>query len=420
MGLLKTLKEGLGEVIGAGKQGAAGVAQSALWKEYFQSGDMSDGVIMKRGEKIIVEGGKNIKADDNLISAGSGIDIQEGQAMILVENGKIVEFCSEPGRFTFDDSTAPSFIVGEGESFVDNIKKLGNEVINQWTAGGQRFSSQRVYFINMCELLDAPVKWGCGDIAFHHTSEMAGGKIELDVSIRGNGQLTMKVADPLKFFQNVGAQYVGQDGDVKIKIEDDGILSNLKSGILDKIASAISKLGATQAIPYTAIGAHSAEIAKLINENLSQEWAGTRGFEVVSFAVNGAFVPTDEDKDQIQEMQKAFNMGANTNAANYDVQKTMAEGVKAAGETGGASGMMGIGLGMGAIGNAGLGQMTNQGAAVAATTTGGWSCECGVTNTGNFCTSCGKAKPEIAGGFCPNCGNKTEGAKFCPNCGHQL
>lgn len=79
------------DVLGGGWNALKGSVQSSLWKEYFESGDMSDGILMKRAEKIIVSGGKNTKADDNLISSGSGIDVQEGQCMILVENGKIVE-----------------------------------------------------------------------------------------------------------------------------------------------------------------------------------------------------------------------------------------------------------------------------------------------------------------------------------------
>ena len=429
MGLLKLAATTVSEVLGGGLQALSGATESAMWKEYFQSGDMSNGVLMKRAEKILVDGGKNKKADDNLISAGSGIDVQEGQCMILVENGRVVEFCAEPGRYTYEESTAPSFIPGENEKFGDALRAYGKDIIAQWQAGGQRFNSQRVYFINMCELLATPIKWGCGDIAFHHTSKMAGGNIELDISIKGNGQLTIKVGDPMKFFENIGAQYVGTDDDVLVSLNDDGILSNLKSGILDKIGAAISTLGATEPVPYTSIGAHAEEIAALINKNLSEEWAGIRGFEVVTFTINGAFVATDEDKAQIQEMQKAFNMGANTNAANYDVQKTMAEGGKAAGETGGASGMMGIGLGMGAIGNAGLGQMTNQNpeaattsASASAPAAGAWTCSCGAQNNGNFCTSCGAKKPEQPqGGFCPNCGTKLNaGANFCPNCGNKL
>ena len=211
---LKKIAEAVG-LTGA----VSGVAASAAWKEYFQSGDMSNGVIMKRGEKIIVGGSKNTKADDNLISAGSGIDVQEGQAMILGENGAIVEFCAEPGRYTYDESSAPSFIPASDGSFKDNlvetIKKLGKEVADQWMAGGQRFSSQRVFFINMCEIITTPVKWGCGDIGFHHTGAMGE---QMDITIKGNGQLTVKVSDPLKFYQNIGAQFAGTDGDYSCMI----------------------------------------------------------------------------------------------------------------------------------------------------------------------------------------------------------
>lgn len=435
MGLLKLAATTVADVLGGGLQAASGATTSAMWKEYFQSGDLSNGVLMKRGEKIIVDGGKNTKADDNLISAGSGIDIQEGQAMILVENGKIVEFCAEPGRYTYEDSTAPSFIPGENQKFTDALKEYGKDILTQWQTGGQRFNSQRVYFINMCELIATPVKWGCGDIAFHHTSQMAGGNIELDISIKGNGQLTVKVGDPIKFYENIGAQFAGTDEYVEVNLNDEGILSNLKSGILDKIGSAISTLGASQPIPYTSIGAHAAEVSEIINKNLSEEWAGKRGFEVVTFTVNGAFIPTDEDKAQIQEMQRAFNMGANMNVANYDVQKTMAEGVRAAGENGGASGVMGIGLGMGAVGGSGLGQMTNQNpqptvvapAQGAVPQTGSaqsasaWTCACGAQNSGNFCTNCGSEKPQQSSKFCSNCGNKLPvEAKFCSNCGTQI
>ena len=424
MGLLKLAAQGVSDVVGAGVQGLSGAASSAMWKEYFQSGDMSDGVIMKSAEKIIVDGGKNTKADDNLISAGSGIDIQEGQAMIFVNNGAIVEFCAEPGRYTYEEETAPSFIPGENQKFGEALKNVGKEILNQWSAGGQRFSSQRVYFINMCELIAAPVKWGCGDIGFHHTGSMGE---QLDITIKGNGQLTVKVSDPLLFYQNIGAQFVGTDSKVEIKLNDEGILSNLKSGILDKIGVAISTLGTQQAVAYTAIGSKSEIVRDLINNELSAEWAGQRGFEVCTFTVNGAFMPTEEDAATIKEMQRSYNMANNVNAANYDIQKTMAEGVKAAGENGGASGVMGVGLGMGAIGGAGLGQMTNQNpqpavAAAAAPVQGGWTCTCGATNNGNFCTNCGTKKPEApAGGFCPQCGAKiVDGAKFCTGCGKQL
>lgn len=423
MGLISFAKD----VLGAGVNAVSGTAHSAAWKEYFESGDLSGGILMKRGEKIITSGGKNTKGDDNLISSGSGIDVQEGQCMILVENGKIVEFCAEPGRYTYDSSSAPSVFSGQNKG----LEALGKEILNQWSAGGQRFSTQRVYFINMGEILSAPIKWGCGDIAFHHTTQMLNGAppIELDITLKGNGQVTIKISDPVKFYTMIGAQAAGTDSKTVIRLTDEGILSNLKSGIVDKVAEAISTLGNEQPTPYTALRSKSSEITRYMNELLSNEWSGERGFEICSFTVNGSFTPTEEDKDAIQEMQKTFNMGANINAANYDIQKTMARGVEAAGQNGGTSGLFGMGMGMNMMGGAGLGNMTAQPvqnpvnqqpvqqAAAAATVEKAdtWTCKCGKENTGKFCVDCGSPKPTADEWIC-SCGAKNSG-KFCQECG---
>ena len=94
MGLIK---------LAAGAIGAAGGAfnttTGAAWTDYFESGDMSGGIIMKRGEKITGPNSRN-KGDANLITSGSGIDVQANQCMIIVENGAIVDFCAEPGRYS--------------------------------------------------------------------------------------------------------------------------------------------------------------------------------------------------------------------------------------------------------------------------------------------------------------------------------
>lgn len=404
------------DVLGGGWNALKGSVQSSLWKEYFESGDMSDGILMKRAEKIIVSGGKNTKADDNLISSGSGIDVQEGQCMILVENGKIVEFCAVPGRYTYDASSAPSLFSGENKG----LKALGKEILNQWSAGGQRNSTQRVYFINLGEIISAPIKWGCGDIAFHHTTQMLNGAppIELDVTLRGNGQVTIRISDPIKFFQKIGAQATGADSASVIRVTDEGIASNLKSGIIDKVGEAISTLGQNQPTPYTAIRAKSTEITKYMNEFLSNEWTGERGFEICSFTVNGSFTPTEEDKDAIQEMQRSFTMSANMNAANYDIQKTMARGFEAAGQNGGSNAVFGMGMGMNMMGGTGLGNMTAQPltqTAPVSPAANGWNCGCGAVNTGNFCQNCGSPRP-VPNQWTCSCGTVNTG-NFCQNCG---
>ena len=464
MGLVSLVKDVAGGFMGA----LGNTVESSIWKEYFESGDMSGGILMKRGEKILTEKGKNRKADDNQISSGSGIDVQEGQCMILVENGRIVEFCAEPGRYTYDSSTAPSLYAGENKG----LKALGKEILSQWSAGGQRFSTQRVYFINMGELIYTPIKWGCGDIAFHHTQvyRATGSMLELDMTLRANGQCTVQVTDPVKFYQAIGAQRAGTDSNSVVRATEEGIMSNLKSGIIDHISSAISTLGYEQQVPYTAIKAKTADIKEYLNTEIEAEWAGKRGFGIANITINGSPVPTDENKQQLEQMQQSFNMSQNPNAMNYDIQKGYSEGFRAAGQNGNFGQAAMIGGFMGVSGGGGMGNIQSQPmntqyqqpvqsapvAPVATPTVAMWACSCGTQNDGGFCKMCGSKKPSNDGAqektgvswtcacgkengidsrFCPNCGakkpvvkklvcdkcgwtpNAGEQVRFCPQCG---
>lgn len=462
MGLIRIL----GDVVGAGLGAAEMAADSVLWREYFVSGDMSNGVLMKRAEKVVTDKSRNTRSDDNLISSGSGIDVQVGQCMLIIDNGRIVDFCTEPGRYQYDASTQPSLLCGENKGW----KAFGKEILNQWSTGGQRFSTQRVYFINMGEQINQPIKWGFGDIPFHHTTIMRNGTppIEMDITLKGNGQATIMISDPIKFFNKIGSQKVGGDNDGLIRITDEGILSTLKSGITDNIFEALQNIGFEEPIPYSAIRArdNGDKIKNSINVALSNDWAGLRGFEVCDFTVN-TIVPIKEDIEKIQGMQQSFNMGANMNAAIYDIQKGYSEGARAAGNNaaGAVNGFMGMGMAgaMGGFGQ-GMGQMqpqqmnpqdytqnpydrhrapqaapaapaqpTPQGAVVAAPiidveneTTAApvsadtWTCECGHTNTGKFCMECGNKKPvpqpKADGPWVCTCGTQNTG-KFCMECG---
>jgi len=467
MGLIK---EGL-NVIGAGIQGLNGAFQSGVWKEYFESGSFSEpGVVMKRAHKIVGANSKNVQSDDNLISSGSGIDVQNGECAVIVDNGAIVDFVAVPGRYTFDISSAPSLYAGENKG----LKAFGKEILQQWAAGGQRFTTQRIYFIRLTELKESPVKWGAGNIPFHHTySYRAGtGMLELDIELMAHGTLTLRIEDPVLFFQNYGSKVTGGDNRGVVTIKETGLEENIKSGAGDFVSSALSDLSYEIPMSYTEIMRHRAKVVEYINTNLTESKLRSIGIVVADFNVDGGFKPTAEYLEQIKDLQNSFNLSQNMDAANINVQTNIAQGIKAAGQNGGAAGLMGIGLGMGAVGGGGLGQMQQQyrpqptqqaqpignqgyvgGAATPvapASPTNTWTCSCGTVNDGNFCKSCGTKKPEPVveetwtcscgtvnnGNFCKNCGSKRpephkhfrcdkcgwegeaeDDLRFCPNCG---
>lgn len=446
MGLISVIAD----VVGGAGSAFNSTLNSTMWREYFESGDLSDGILMKRGQKIVASNSRNTKGDDNIISSGAYIDVQEGQCMIIVDNGKIVELCTEPGRYQFDSSTAPSWFCGGNKG----IKAVAKEFISQWSAGGQRTSTQRIFYINMGEIISKPVKWGCGDIAFHHTQhyKATGSMLEMDMVLKANGEATIQIVDPVKFFNVIGAQKAGADTAAIIKVTDEGIYSNLRSGIVDHISSAISMLGTEQMVAYTAIKAKSADIKNYLNSELEKDWVGHRGFGVANFTINGSPIPDEDSKKQLEQMQQSFNMSQNVTALNYDLMKGYSdaarlsgEGMKAAGENGnfGQAAMFG-GMAMGMFGHPGMAAgMQVQGQPLpneryqpqqAAPVTQApqqtapavemWACSCGTQNDGMFCRMCGSKKPEAgvqqktSATWTCACGKVNEiESRFCPGCG---
>ena len=91
-------------------------------------------VLVTKGQKRVSGRSSNTKGNDNIISNGSGIAVADGQCMIIVEQGKIVEVCAEPGEFTYDTSTEPSIFSGSlGDSIKQTFKTIGNALPTEET-----------------------------------------------------------------------------------------------------------------------------------------------------------------------------------------------------------------------------------------------------------------------------------------------
>ena len=95
--------------------GALGGVLADQWKEFFTCDSISEDVLIVKGQKNVSGRSSNTKGSDNVITSGSGIVVADGQCMIIVEQGKVVEVCAEPGQSTYDASTEPS-IFWEGNS----------------------------------------------------------------------------------------------------------------------------------------------------------------------------------------------------------------------------------------------------------------------------------------------------------------
>ena len=392
--------------------GALGATLADQWKEFFYCESMPKEVLVTKGQKRVGSRSSNTKGSDNIISNGSGIAVADGQCMIIVEQGKVVEVCAEPGEFTYDTSTEPSIFSGKlGESIKETFRTIGK----RFTYGGDTGKDQRVYYFNTKELIDN--KFGTPNpIPFRVVDSKIG--LDLDVSVRCSGVYSYRIADPLLFYTNVC-------GNVEKEYTRDELDSQLKTEFVSALQPAFGRLSELELRPNQIV-THNTDLENAMNTALSEKWGELRGLKVVSIALGSVTLP-DEDADMIKQAQRAAIMRDPTMAA-ATLVGAQADAMKtAAGNQAGAmTGFMGMGMAMNAGGGAGaaqnlfaMGQQQQQQAQQSnhpeAPVANGWKCECGAVNTGKFCAECGNPQPKATGWTC-SCGAVNKG-KFCSECG---
>ena len=387
--------------------GALGGTLADQWKEFFYCEAMDKEVLVTKGNKRVSGRSSNTKGNDNIISNGSGIAVADGQCMMIVEQGKIVEVCAEPGEYTFDTSTEPSIFAGNlGKSIVDTFKTVGK----RFTYGGDTGKDQRIYYFNTKELLDN--KFGTPNpVPFRVVDSKIG--LDVDVSIRCSGVYSYRIADPLLFYTRVC-------GNVTETYTRNELDSQLKAEFISALQPAFARLSDLELRPNQIV-AHNTDLENAMNEALSVKWGELRGLKVVSIALGSVTLPP-EDAEMIKQLQRTAVL-QNPNMAGATLVGAQADSMKAAANNsaGAMTGFMGMGMAMNAGGGMNaqnLFAMGQQQQAAQAPAQNSWKCACGAVATGKFCPECGAKKPEPvqAGAWKCQCGATATG-KFCPECG---
>ncbi len=392
--------------------GSAGGVLADQWKEYFYCDSLASTVLMSKGQKRTSKRSSNTKGNENIISNGSVIAVNEGQCMMIVEQGKIVEVCAEPGEYTYDTSTEPSIFVGKlGEGIVEVFRQMGK----RFTFGGEAPKDQRIYFFNTKEIIG--MKYGTpSPVPFRVVDERAA--IDIDINVSCFGQYSFHLTNPLLFYKSIAGNVEDE-----FDIRGSELEGQMRSEFLTALQPAFAKLSA-MGIRYSAILAHTKELSEAMKEELTAAWGEERGIEVAKVGVNSVKA-SEEDEKMLKEMQRNVAFMDPTRAAAHMVGAQASAMQTAAGNAAGAmTGFMGMGMaqGMGGGVNAAnlfqMGQQQSQSApaAVPAAAAAGWTCSCGQSgNSGKFCVNCGKPKPSEDGWQCA-CGAVNKG-KFCSECG---
>lgn len=381
MGLIRTLKN------------AAGGVMADQWKEYFYCNAIDEDVLLTKASKKVSGRSSNTKGGENIISTGSVIAVNEGQCMLIVDQGKVVEICSEAGEYTYDASTEASLFVSNLDEGIEQVfKNIGK----RFTFGGEAPKDQRVYFVNTKELVGN--KYGTPNpIPFRVVDQNIG--LDVDIAIKCFGEYSYKVTNPILFYANVC-------GNVQQDYRRNQLESQLKSELLTALQPAFAKISA-MGVRYSMLPAYTEEIGNLLNDILSKKWKESRGIEIVAFGISSVKA-SEEDEAMIKELQKNATF-RNPNMAAAHLVNAQANAMQAAAANTNAGSAMAF-MGMNMAANAGgmnaqnlfaMGQQSQmqippmQGAAQQnQQPTEGWVCSCGTVNRGKFCMECGAKKPQ--------------------------
>ena len=397
--------------------GAAGGVMADQWKEFFYCEAIPADVLAVKGKKKVTGRSSTTKGDDNIITNGSVIAVADGQCMLIVEQGKVVDMCAEPGEYTYDMSTEPSLFSGDlGES----IKGVFQNIGKRFTFGGEAPKDQRIYYFNTKELTGN--KYGTpSPVPFRVVDQRAG--IDIDIAIRCFGEYSIRLKNPMLFYTNVC-------GNVSEDFKTEQIAGQMKTELLTALQPAFAKIS-EMGIRYSALPGHTLELADALNEQLSSRWRDLRGMEIVSFGVSSVKA-NEEDEQMIKELQRNAAFMDPTRAAAHLVGAQASAMQSAASNPNAGPAMAFMGMGMaGQMGGMNAQNLYQMGAQQQAQPTPapvptpppaapGWTCACGQSGiTGSFCPNCGSKKPEpkpAAESWQCTCGAAVTG-KFCPECG---
>ncbi len=392
--------------------GALGSTLADQWEEYIYCDALSADVLMQKGQARVGGKSSNTKRSENIISDGSKIAVNDGQCMLIVENGKVVDFSAEPGGYIYQTGTEPSMFDSGFQGLKESFKKVGK----RFTYGGQPENDQRVYYINTKEIMGNKV--GVGDVPFRDS------EFGFTMMLKGYGTYSYRITNPIMFYTNVCGNV--QDRFLRSQIDE-----QLKAEVQHNLQPALGKI-ALKGIAYDQLPLYTNEIADELNQELTEDWVENRGISVISVAL-ASITPDAESAKKIAQFQESRvytnsrMMGARLGGAQANAMENAASNA-----AGAMTGFFGMGMAQQAGGAnpatfyqntpeppmPGAAPRQQAQAPSPASATGGWQCpSCGAQNSGNFCANCGTKRPaQQSGKWVCSCGSENEG-KFCPNCG---
>jgi len=291
--------------------------------------------------------GSNTRGSDGIISNGSRIVVPEGYGLVLMEQGAITGFAAQPGAYEWNSEAQDSQSIFAGDGIVSPLVTTSWE---RFKFGGRPGSQQRAYFVTLKELPNN--RFGTQSEIYWDDAYM-----NAQVGAITRGTYTLKIVDPLLFIRAwVPATYLEPGQVFDFTDLDNDAAGQLFNEVVGSLAPAFSLYtnDPAKGNRITRIQQDSVGFAQSLSAAVEQnyQWSA-RGLQIVATAIIS--IEYDEStRELLRNVQRADALSGGR--GNSNLQASVAAGFEAAGENGGAAGLVGLGMAAGATGLGGLQQ----------------------------------------------------------------
>ena len=250
------------------------------WREVFYCDALDDSLLMIRAQKRTSERSGNTRQNDRIVTNGSLLFVADGQAVIVLSQGKVIDVCTDPGAHRFEDKDRPGGVAGFFRSVGERIAFGGGDV---------QPVTHAVYYVNTRECMGnrfetpAPVPLALGD---------ANIGLSIDASVQCGGTYSFRIVDPAVFYRAVTGNFPGT-------YERKRIVSQLETLLLTALQTGLGE--------QVQVGLRLSllpAMAMLLSEAIRQKWSelteSKYGIQIVSLAIDSMHVL---DAAKIAELQ---------------------------------------------------------------------------------------------------------------------
>lgn len=286
--------------------------------------------------------GSDTRGSRALVTNGSKIVVPEGYGLLLFQEGELTAFADEPGAYIWNSDEEVSQSVFAGDTWSTSLAKQSWE---RFRFGGRPGAQQLALFVSLKELPNN--RFGTQSVVYWDDAYF-----NAQVGAIAHGTYSITIVDPIAFAkQFVPATYLQAQDVFDFTDRRNAAANQLFAEVVGSLAGAFSTYtnDARRANRITGIQQDSTGFAASLSQAVEAAylWRSSRGLAISQVTIIG--IEYDEHSQELLKTVQRADALSGTRG-NSNLQASVAAGMESAGEDGGSSGILGLGIAAGSVG----------------------------------------------------------------------